>query len=132
MRHSPLTYARYTIICAVLAVAAPANASPSPAKINKDQINQLSLPILEKNILLSGQIYQGATHDVILLALGAPRFVTGHLEEGQLIEVWGYHFEKDGRPTLLELRDGALKTAYRSSYADIDAKYGRIAMRFQQ
>lgn len=105
------------------------NISDSVVPLNDTQISALNISETHKSVLRSGRIYKTAPHDIIYKAMGEPNFVTAHVEDDTLIEIWGYHLDSTGRPTLLELIDGKLSDAYRSSYADVQARYGKVAFK---
>lgn len=96
---------------------------------NAQRIKSLEIPHEQQNTLLQGKVYLGADSKILEVTLGFPRFMTAYISNSGLVEVWGYHFEGDGRPTLFELEKDTLTRAYVSSYADIDARYPGIIIR---
>ncbi len=86
-----------------------------------NRINSLPISGEKKNILISRQIFLGAGRHMVVLALGDPKF-KGRKEDQT--EVWGYHFEGEYRPTILEFDQFKLTNAYKASRVDVEAQYG--------
>lgn len=93
------------------------------------RIQALDLSAEAEALLLARKISPNTPAEHIKIALGHPLFITGYITDHRLIEVWGYHFKGDGRPTMIELKDNTLLRAYRGSYPEIEDRYGRFSMR---
>lgn len=91
------------------------------------RINLLPISDEKKNILVSHNVFLGAAPHMVELALGQPRFVTTSQTrnaQGELVEIWGYHFEEDGRPIVMEFQGNSLSAAKKMSYLDVESQYG--------
>ena len=87
---------------------------------NQEEINKLSLTYEEKQILIQKTVFLGATSDMVMLALGAPkeRFRAPKTAEFSEGIVFTYHLPNDAQPTLLRFVGNKLTHAYKRSAID--------------
>ena len=98
-------------------------ASSDPAETKRvAEINKLTIPYEEKQILINKTIFLGATPSMVMLALGAAKedHRVNDAKTGKEAIVWVYHLPQDTKPTMLKFDGGKLTHAYKGSAIEFD------------
>lgn len=87
----------------------------------ESQIKELSIPYVQKEVLMSGRVFKGATPDMARLALGQPSDqIDLNIKGYGKVSVLVYLFDQSSRYTGLQFIDGELKGSVQLAAPDLE------------